>query len=598
MYEEIKRNGTLIGLKFREYFLTTLITIGSASIAAIVDRMMVGNLLNSNALAACNLTGPIAYPINIIVSFFVMGGSTMAMTYKGRCDSKTADKFFSITILIGTIVMTVFALICFAFCPVITDLAVIGHQELYQPVHDYFIPQFFQGILILLTAGTNVYMTVDGMRKRVIIASISTHVVNITCDYLFMGVFHWGIMSAGFATITGYAVGFILVLPYFTSRTRSVHFIRLGLKDLKYIWEAVRAGMAPALSHLSLLVSTVAINYVVLKSFGGSGMQILAVCTSGLMLASIFYFGFRQTILPIGGALYGEKDFNGLKSLVGTGVKFSLLISAIALVLFEMFPVQFAWLFDVKDSALMPALVPAFRLFVICIPFQSLMYILQSFYQSTGHQKVANTLTVLDGIVFFVPILFGLSYLNKDMIWLVYAFTSSLAIVVVLIFLQIRARRKGRENFLLLEKEKEAKVFDFSVPNTVDKAVQAAEGIQRLCDENGVDPSKANILALAAEELCTNTAKYSYGKKSEVIDVFLKIYQDSLMLKVRDNGNIFNPTEYITPEGVEVSGLKTLQNLPADILYNRVLGFNTTIVTTGLTAVNSNDGSDQTLDLY
>ena len=42
---ELVRTGSLIENKYREYFLTTLAMSGSASIAAIVDRIMIAYLL-------------------------------------------------------------------------------------------------------------------------------------------------------------------------------------------------------------------------------------------------------------------------------------------------------------------------------------------------------------------------------------------------------------------------------------------------------------------------------------------------------------------------------------------------------------------------
>ena len=47
----------------------------------------------------------------------------------------------------------------------------------------------------------------------------------------------------------------------------------------------------------------------------------------------------------------------------------------------------------------------------------------------------------------------------------------------------------------------------------------------------------------------------------------------------RLNGKIFNPTEYRDDSGREVTGLKLVRSLTSSIEYNRVLGFNVTVVT-------------------
>ncbi len=105
------------------------------------------------------------------------------------------------------------------------------------------------------------------------------------------------------------------MMRYFRSEARSVHFAPVWLGDIKLIFEAFSNGMATALSHLTNFIRTAAMNAVILAAGGSSGVQILAVCMSGYNLAAIFYLGTSQTMLPIGGALYGEKDYNALRSL-------------------------------------------------------------------------------------------------------------------------------------------------------------------------------------------------------------------------------------------------------------------------------------------
>ena len=56
-------------------------------------------------------------------------------------------------------------------------------------------------------------------------------------------------------------------------------------------------------------------------------------------------------------------------------------------------------------------------------------------------------------------------------------------------------------------------------------------------------------IGISVEELCVNTARYAAGSKSDMIDIFLNITPEAVILKVRDNGKIFNPTEYINDSG-------------------------------------------------
>lgn len=572
------RTGTLIENKYREYFWATLAMSGGASIAAIVDRIMIGNFLSTKDLAAATLTAPIVSVINIIFALFIYGGNTMAMMYKGRCDGKTADKCFTISIILGLMLMLLFGIIGFLNLSFLAGIVIQNKYELYQPVYDYFLPQFGLGVFVLLVNGTCVYIRSDGLKKLAMYIPIVSNAVNLLFDYIFMGILGYGIMSAAWATNIGYCVGLLLLIPYFRSEARSVHFVSISLRDIKLIFEICSNGMATALSHVTVFIRTLSMNTVILSTVGTVGMQILAVCMSGYNLASIFYWGASYTMLPIGGALYGEKDYNGLRNLMMIGTKITLGICVIILLVFGMFPLEIAGIFGIRTTSVAPLFKIAFRLFALSIPVVGLVYILRAYYQSTGYKNTASVLTVLEGVVFFVPILYIFSKINSNAVWLSFTVAPALSLCVILSYMQHKAKKEGKNNFLMLGQEKEAKVIDFSVENKIEKAIEASEEIYKICINNNVSSRIANMLALATEELCTNTAKFAYGSKSKFIDIFLKIYADEIILKVRDNGAVFNPVSYIDNSGREVAGLKTLKSLTAEIIYNRVIGFNTTIV--------------------
>ena len=76
----MERNGRLINHKYNEYLFATLAMSGCASIAAIVDRIMVGQLLTANDLNATNLIGPLIYVLNMVLGLFIYGGKTLAVS--------------------------------------------------------------------------------------------------------------------------------------------------------------------------------------------------------------------------------------------------------------------------------------------------------------------------------------------------------------------------------------------------------------------------------------------------------------------------------------------------------------------------------------
>ena len=93
-----------------------------------------------------------------------------------------------------------------------------------------------------------------------------------------------------------------------------------------------------------------------------------------------------------------------------------------------------------------------------------------------------------------------------------------------------------------------------------------------------MDLRTCNALGVAAEELCVNISRYAKVSEKEQIDVFIKIEDESVLLKVRDCGAAFNPTGFVGDTGEKTTGLSLIRALGCEIDYDRIIGFNTTVI--------------------
>lgn len=557
--------------------MSTLAMSASLYLAAIVDNIMVGNILGTDALAAVNLTSPLVYVKNIVFSIFIYGGNTLVAMYKGKRDNKSADKAFTFSLLFGiiasTIVMTAGILLA---QPTATFLSQGG--ALYENAFAYIIPLWASGPLIVLNSGSAAYVRTDGLKKLAIALPISSNVINLACDYIFMKWFGWGVAGAGWATVVGYAIGSFLLIIYFTSKQRTVHFVKVSFRDIKKLAGVLQTGLPTALIHVCNAVRTYTVNGVILASAGTVGMQVVTICLSAFNVALIFINGSATTLMPICGALYGERDNNGVRYVL----KFSLIVTEImcfvVLAVFELFPVAVGGLFGKLSPETAAQLEGALRIFSVCIPFYGISYILRAFYQSTKQRGAASLFTILEGVVFIVPMIYIFSRTSQTLMWLSFALAEIAAIITTALTMQIIAKRKKLGSFLMIDSSGESGVLDMTIDNEVESAVVASRKIRKFCNENNISDTLSTILTVTSEELAVNAAKYAYKGKSE-IDVCLRILENKLVLRFRDNGMIFNPTEYIDDSGKEVTGLLVVRKLTPDISYNRVLGFNVTVVT-------------------
>jgi anti-sigma regulatory factor (Ser/Thr protein kinase) len=88
-------------------------------------------------------------------------------------------------------------------------------------------------------------------------------------------------------------------------------------------------------------------------------------------------------------------------------------------------------------------------------------------------------------------------------------------------------------------------------------------------------------LGIAIEEMAVNIARYGHKKAKGVIDVLVRLTEEEIILRIRDDGIYFDPTEYSPEEKRDfaVGGIEVVRRLAKDVSYTRQLGFNVSTIT-------------------
>jgi Na+-driven multidrug efflux pump len=141
------------------------------------------------------------------------------------------------------------------------------------------------------TNGASAFVRLDGRHTLAAALPTVSNTINLICDYVFIRFFHWGIAGAGWATVTGYACGMLLLIPYFMDNTRNLHLVPISAADLKLLPQCFRVGLPMALIQEGNVLRNFTINSVVLSHLGDVGSQILSVCNNALLYAIMFAEG-------------------------------------------------------------------------------------------------------------------------------------------------------------------------------------------------------------------------------------------------------------------------------------------------------------------
>lgn len=573
----MKRNGTLLNKKYRSLLVATLAMTASTYLSSILDGIMVGQILGTVQLYAINLTTSIVFLRSIPIAMFTFGGNTLSVIHKSKRDQKSADAVFTLSFWAGILSTVLISIVGIATMVPTARILAQGKEELVGLVIDYLLPLWVLTPLVAVVNQTAAYARTDGLRKLATALPIVANIINLICDYIYMAIFGWGVAGAGWATVTGYVVGTLLTLIYFKSAKRTVHFTKEALKKLKMLGKIFSVGLPSALIYVCNFLRLFFTNAIILSFTGVMGGKIASVSFSLNSLAFILVEGASMTLLPILGALYGEKDANGQRITLRYGMIVTVALSVFVLIVSELFPVQLAALYGLNDAATADIFAVTFRIFSINIPILAVIYVMRTFFQATKQRGLANLLVMLDGVLTIVPLMYWFAHYDIYWLWMSFPVSKAVTVLVTLIAMVISKKIQNKKNILGIEEE-DGVMYDFSIKNDVPEAIRASEEAMKFCKEQNVPENTVNAIGVTVEELCHNIATYSKSKGNGAVDVCVRVMPDKVNVRLRDDGAEFDPTDYIDNSGKRITGLELVRMLSSSINYNRVLGFNVTNV--------------------
>jgi Na+-driven multidrug efflux pump/anti-sigma regulatory factor (Ser/Thr protein kinase) len=579
MYE---RSGHIIRQKFKEYLLPTVMTSMAISMASVVDGIIVGSLLGEVALAAVGLSGPIIFCINLIYMLFAVGGLTCASISLGKRDFHMANQFFSLSIGGGLGAMCIFLAVMQVILHPLSISLAGGDVQLAALTESYLRPLLFTGPAMMFSSGMAIFIRMDGNPKASAAIVMIANAVNLVLDYVLIRFLDTGIAGAGLSTTLGYVAGSAIVIPYLANKKRSFHFVRPGKTILKTLRDILKSGMSKAVSQVCNLVRSLVINAVIVASLGSIGMSIMTVCTNVLMIANIFEGGVADTLLPIVGTLYGEKDYFGIRQTMRTARRVLTVCSAVLVAFLLIAPQLIGIVFGLTSPDTLALLKPALRLYALYIPFSAALLLLQNFYNTTERRSLATSLVVMDGLLFVVPFAVLLSAIQANLLWLSYA-ASGACTLFVLLLLARRIRKKEDVQGLLLIRERDDYIhkFDFTIEATREEAVRLSERVMALEEKAAVNTRLLKKVALVLEEMTVASVYYAHADSTGLIDILVHVTDAQVTILMRDNGKPFNPLEYIPEEndGCITDSIGLVKKLASRMEYSRQLGFNTSVLT-------------------
>ena len=546
---------------------------------SLIDGILVGNMIGNNALSATSLVVPVLYFIQLPGFALGMGGSIVIANYLGERNIMGAKKTFSLSLIVGVAISLVFTIIAFF---VSRPLASLFSADLIEYSYQYILGYFLTDPFITLAILLGSFMAVDNNPRLSSILFIVSNVAKVGLEVLFINLFgDWATFGAAISTGCGYIVGLLVTIFYVLSKKRNLTFsFNIKGANLKGI---IKASSTMALNFVLTAIQSLVINIFI----GQLIVEENELIAYGLVANMVFLFdlacgGIINIIPTICGIFYGEKDFYSLKKLTRKIFFINVGVTIVLMAFIAIFPNIYSLMFGFNDPTHQDYTFMILRIYL----FSFLPYEISKFnmaYYPSINKTLPSIVTVLcRELIIVFPVTLILLFNMKLQGYVIATMITEIATVIITyIFILIyeKVKMKNVHGIFMFENE-EYKTFDVTIENEVDNAALISEAITKFALENGVPNRESQIVGLASEEMVNNIASYGYKKeKRSYIDISLKISNDILLLRIRDDGMPFDPTKYEFDEDGDysTSGIKMIKELVDKMTYMRVLSLNNTV---------------------
>ena len=571
----------------------------AASIAMIIDNIIVGKFLGITAVGAYGAAAPLLLVIMSLNQVLSTGGQIKCGEALGKGNKSGADAVVSLVLFIGVSLAALIIIICFTFQEqVLFILGVRSGSELYNHTLDYLLgfilgaPGFI-GMLILVP-----FIQLDGDKNRVMRSTVILIVTDVIGDIAAIKIFNSGMFGIGLASSVSYYCAMAFLLLHFKNNSDglrpSLKLVKAGLKNTLPI---IKLGAPAALQKTLISLLSLTLNYILIYFGGAVSLGIFTVIGSLLNLLNAVGQGMGAAVLLLSSVFYAEEDKRSLKEVIKAFIKYSVLVNAVMFIIVCFTAESLVQLFTrAKDIDINMAGV-ALRFAVLDLILFSLANCFKNYFQGIKNIKLTYIMILTQAFLFAALSAFPLMKFF-GVIGVSCAFAAGDLLTLIMLYLIVYYNKKDfrfkLDNFMMLKDDfgvQDNNYYGRSV-SSIEEAAEAAAEVGEFVESRAKSSESKNIknkLSLCTEEICKNNIAYGLSNKDKQYLKVSLIYKDNkFILRIRDDFKKYNPVEsykkYINNnsqlELEEKYGLKIIFGMlqTDNVDYMGTLGFNTLIV--------------------
>lgn len=421
-----------------------ILSMALQAVYNIVDSAFVGNMKEGSEAALNALT--LVFPVQMLMVAIAIGtgvgtNALLARTL-GQGDSKKAAMVAGNSLFLGVIIYG----ICFLF-GIFGVNAYISSQTANPEVLS--MGTSYLKICCVLSFGIVSFSLFEKLQQATgrslysTLGQVAGAVINIILDPIMIygigPVPKMGVEGAAYATVIGQIASAVLLFVFHIKLNKEFeHGFKYMKPDGKIIKEIYAIGL-PAIIAQALMSIMVYVMNLILK-FDASAQTAYGLFYKVQQFVLFLAFGLRDAITPILAFAYGMRSEKRIQDGMKYGIIFTIGLMILGILITEVFPGQFAALFNAGSSR--EYFVGAMRIISISFLFAGINVAYQGIYQALDGGMESLVISLLRQMIIILPLAEIFSILVKNgqagvsLIWWAFPITEFASCLLGCVFLR------------------------------------------------------------------------------------------------------------------------------------------------------------------
>lgn len=439
----------------KDFTLTQLVKFVASPIATQIlfsllmsldDSLFISRYIGPEGLAAFSIIWPIFMFFDSIVAIF-SSAATYCSNLLGEKKNEEAYSAFSTT----AIVALVFGLICSLVIRIFINpiFKFLGCTDLLWPLcmAQFSVQCWFIATSFVSRLFTTFYV-VAGKPRVATFTTITSTLLNVFFDWLFVGKLQLGMAGTAYANGIGHLFNIIFGLYFFTREECEVKLGKPNTKLNVLIPTIVKIGFPRTATSIAVSLNSIITHRVLLIYSNETALSANSIINSLQFMFMSGFFGLSDSISPIIGYAYGEKNSEKLKRVIKQFLQITLGLSVCIIVLYVVFkkPLVSLYMNEKVTEELQSMIDYGLKIAPFAFVFFGITVYTTTVFTDIQDAKNATIISILENVVFangcvlLLPYLFGLNG-----IWYCFLVSEALTAIIASIMM---IRNKNQLNQL------------------------------------------------------------------------------------------------------------------------------------------------------